>query len=107
MAEFHKALSDETRLKILEMLTGNELCVCEIYEKLSMPQPTVSHHLKILKYAGLVNDRKDGKWVYYSLNFKRIAELHELNLSKIITPILKSEYTPVNSTCNSTCCEKK
>lgn len=68
IAEFYKALGDEIRLKILHMLTEQEMCVCEIFDKLDMSQPAVSHHLKILRQAGLVKDSRDGKWIYYSLN---------------------------------------
>lgn len=50
------------------MLAEQEMCVCEIIDKLGMSQPAVSHHLKILKHANLVNDTREGKWIYYSLN---------------------------------------
>ena len=79
-----KALSDETRLQILEMLTMGELCACKILEKFQFTQPTLSYHMKNLTQAGLVSARKEGKWTYYSLNedtlqaagsyFTRIAE---------------------------------
>jgi ArsR family transcriptional regulator len=62
-----KALADSTRLRILGLLTVREMCVCEIMVALSLTQPTASHHLKILENAGLVRDRKEGKWVFYSL----------------------------------------
>ncbi|CUH95584.1 hypothetical protein P22_1657 [Propionispora sp. 2/2-37] len=62
-----KAFGDETRLKIIEMLLGKELCVCDILEAFDKTQPVISHHLKILKHAGLVTDVRDGKWIYYSL----------------------------------------
>jgi ArsR family transcriptional regulator len=68
IAEFYKALGDETRLKILQMLSEQEMCVCEILDRLAMSQPAVSHHLKIMKQAGLVTDSRDGKWIYYTLN---------------------------------------
>jgi len=68
IAEFYKALGDEVRLKILHMLSEGEMCVCEIIDKLEMSQPAVSHHLKILRQAGVVTDTRDGKWIYYSLN---------------------------------------
>ncbi|PKM80802.1 MAG: ArsR family transcriptional regulator [Firmicutes bacterium HGW-Firmicutes-14] len=68
IAEFYKALGDEVRLKILHMLTEREMCVCEIIDRLDMSQPAVSHHLKILRQAGLVKDSREGKWIYYSLN---------------------------------------
>jgi len=67
LAQIFKALGDETRLKIVEMLLGKELCVCDILDAFDKTQPVISHHLKILKYAGLVADSRDGKWIYYSL----------------------------------------
>lgn len=68
VATVFKALGDETRLSIVKMLVGKELCVCDIIDAFSMSQPAISHHLKILKHAGIVNDSRDGKWIYYSLN---------------------------------------
>jgi ArsR family transcriptional regulator len=62
-----KALSDETRLRVVKLLEGGELCVCELMEVLDMSQPRISRHLSVLKNAGLVDDRREGKWVYYSL----------------------------------------
>lgn len=64
---FH-ALSDETRLQILEFLRGGERCVCDLTDGLDAAQSRLSFHLKTLKDAGLVIDRKQGRWVYYSLN---------------------------------------
>ncbi|WP_461570060.1 ArsR/SmtB family transcription factor [Thermincola ferriacetica] len=83
IAEFFKALGDETRLKIINMLAEQEMCVCEILDKLNMSQPAVSHHLKILRQAGLVKDSRDGKWIYYSLNgdvFKEVFEGEEVGV---------------------------
>lgn len=70
-----KALSDETRLRILKLLEHGELCVCDIIAVLKMSQPKVSFHLGILKEAGFVKDRKEGRWIHYSIDdsdiFKR------------------------------------
>jgi ArsR family transcriptional regulator len=63
-----KALSDETRLRIIKLLEEGELCVCDITAALDMVQPKVSFHLSSLKEAGLIKDRKQGKWIHYSLN---------------------------------------
>jgi len=63
-----KALSEETRLRILKLLENGELCVCDITEALNMTQPNISFHLGMLKEAGLIKDRKEGRWMYYSLN---------------------------------------
>src|SRR5947208_14946575 len=65
-AAFH-ALSDPTRLQILDRLRGGERCVCELTDALDAAQSRLSFHLKTLKDAGLVADRRDGRWVYYSL----------------------------------------
>ena len=67
-AEYFKALGDETRLRILCLLVYAEsgLCVCELTDALEIPQYNISRHLKILKNAGLVEERKEGRWVYFS-----------------------------------------
>lgn len=62
-----KACSDETRLRLLFLLSERELCVCELVSILNMPQGKVSRHLSTLKHAGLVSDRRDGVWMYYAL----------------------------------------
>jgi len=67
-----KALSDETRLRIIKLLEQGELCVCDITAALDMVQPKVSFHLNALKEAGLIKDRKQGKWIHYSLNEKEL-----------------------------------
>lgn len=62
-----KALGDKSRLRIINMVAGKPLCVCEITQVLKLSQSTVSGHLRVLKDAGLLSDRKDGLWVEYSL----------------------------------------
>ncbi len=74
LSKMFKALGDETRLGIVNLLRTREMCVCEIMAALNLTQPTASHHLMILENAGLVKDRKEGKWVFY-----RIAETKLLN----------------------------
>jgi ArsR family transcriptional regulator, arsenate/arsenite/antimonite-responsive transcriptional repressor len=74
---FH-ALSDETRLAVVEMLRGGERCVCDLQDALDAAQSRLSFHLKVLKDAGLVTDRKEGRWSYYSLNTERLAEASEV-----------------------------
>ena len=73
---FH-ALSDETRLGLLERLTAGEHCVCELTEVMGAAQSRLSFHLKVLKEAGLIHDRREGRWMYYSLNPEAIEELKE------------------------------
>ncbi|MBI5893258.1 MAG: winged helix-turn-helix transcriptional regulator [Deltaproteobacteria bacterium] len=68
IVKIYKALSDETRLRILNLLHDGELCVCHIMDILHMGQSKVSRHLTYLKNAGLVHDRRKGLWVYYSLS---------------------------------------
>src|SRR3989338_6814822 len=63
-----KALSDETRLRILKLLENGELCVCDITDVLNMSQPNISFHLAMLKEAGLIKDRRNGRWMHYSLD---------------------------------------
>lgn len=63
-----KALSEEIRLRIIKLLEGGELCVCDLVAALDMSQPKVSFHLNALKEAGLIKDRKQGKWTHYRLD---------------------------------------
>lgn len=63
-----KALSDPNRVKVVKVLQQRDMCVCEIQEALGLSQPTVSKHLKILEDAGIVQSKKDGLWVCYSLS---------------------------------------
>ena len=68
-----RALADETRLKVIERLREGEQCVCDLTDELGASQSRMSFHLKALKDAGLVTDRKDGRWVYYALNPEAFA----------------------------------
>ena len=74
---FH-ALSDETRLAVLEMLGDGERCVCDLQEALDAAQSRLSFHLKVLKEAGLVTDRKEGRWSYYTLAPEAFGEAHDV-----------------------------
>ena len=74
---FH-ALSDETRLAVLEMLRGGERCVCELQAELDAAQSRLSFHLKVLKEAGLVTDRKEGRWSYYALVPETLGVAHDV-----------------------------
>jgi ArsR family transcriptional regulator len=80
-SRFFKALADVTRVRILKLLEVKEMCVCEVMVALGLTQPTTSHHLRILENASLVNDRKEGKWVYYSISDPKLIEnMHKLNI---------------------------
>lgn len=67
-AKIFKALSDPSRLKILDMLSCGEKCACEILESFDFTQPTLSHHMKVLMECGLVKSRKEGLWSHYCLD---------------------------------------
>jgi ArsR family transcriptional regulator len=84
-AEIFKAMSDPCRLKILSLLRDGELCVCEIMVAVDRPQSSTSHHLSILKDAGLIKERKDGKWSKYRLSDGAVIEM--LNLVKLMKEI--------------------
>jgi ArsR family transcriptional regulator, arsenate/arsenite/antimonite-responsive transcriptional repressor len=73
---FH-ALSDETRLRLLELLTDGEQCVCDLTDALKTGQSRLSFHLKTLKDVGLLTDRRDGRWVYYALSAEAVEELSD------------------------------
>ena len=76
-----KAISDPKRLKIIDMLSCDELCACEILEKFDISQPTLSHDMRKLEEVGLVTSRREGKNIYYSLNKASLDEIEDsLNL---------------------------
>jgi ArsR family transcriptional regulator len=77
-ALFMKALSDETRLKIFNMLADGELCACKILEDFDITQPTLSYHMKILTESGLVNSRRDGVWMKYSINKDNLQSIKQM-----------------------------
>jgi DNA-binding transcriptional ArsR family regulator len=74
-----KAVADVTRLKILKLLSGGELCICEIMLALKRPQSSISHNLSILEDAGLVKERKEGKWCRYRISDGAVTDM--LNLA--------------------------
>ncbi len=78
LARFFHALSDETRLRIVARLLAGEQCVCNLTDFLDAGQSRLSFHLKTLREAGLVEDRRDGRWVHYSLNHSALAEIGAL-----------------------------
>jgi ArsR family transcriptional regulator len=82
--KFLKAISEESRLKILCMLRESEKCVCEIWQYLGLPQNLASHHLKVLKDLNLIDSRKEGLKVFYSIN-KRVIS----NYLKLLTKFLR------------------
>ena len=77
-AIFMKALADETRVKIFDMLSDGELCACKILEDFNITQPTLSYHMKILCDSRLVSGRRDGVWMRYSINKNGLDSLKNL-----------------------------
>lgn len=72
-----KALSDSNRLRIVQSLLDGERCACRLLEQFSITQPTLSHHMKVLRECGLVQVRKDGKWSHYSLNYETLTAFRQ------------------------------
>ena len=87
-----KAKSEETRLKIIDMLSCGEMCACVILEEFSISQSTLSYHMKILSESGLVNAVRDGAWMRYTLNKKKTDEV----IAFVNAGIFLTE-TPVNN----------
>ena len=85
IARVFKAFCDESRIEILKELSDGEKCACKLLEKLEIGQSTLSHHMKILCDAKIVNGRKEGKWTHYSINAQGINIAQELlkNVTKV------------------------
>jgi len=95
ITEVLKALADNSRLEIINLLSCGKMCVCDIVEELDLSQPNISHHLKILKNVDLIIATKRGRWIDYELNQDKFKLLQD-NLQLLITkpedcPIKKSE----------------
>jgi DNA-binding transcriptional ArsR family regulator len=83
LAELFKVFGDSTRIKILWALDESEMCVCDIANLLNMTQSAISHQLRVLKQAGLVKNRKEGKVVYYSLDDEHVQQIFDQGLTHI------------------------
>lgn len=88
-------MSNDKRLEIIEILKNGETCACKFNDELNLAQSTVSHHMKILETANIVTSRKDGKWIYYSLNSKTFEEVsiyfNNFQIEKIFACSCKGE----------------
>jgi ArsR family transcriptional regulator len=91
--ELFHALSDETRLEIIELLRKGERCVCDLTDTLDAAQSRLSFHLRVLKDAGIVRDRKDGRWVHYELVAETFEEVETL------VDGMKPRALPVKANC--------
>lgn len=76
-AQVFKALSDQLRLAILDQLAGGPRCVCDIRDELDIAGNLLSHHLKVLRQAGLVHSERDGRWVIYALDEEGLAQVRD------------------------------
>ncbi|MDD3365244.1 MAG: metalloregulator ArsR/SmtB family transcription factor [Syntrophomonas sp.] len=106
-----KALGEPTRLKIIKLLATKELCVCDLEEIMQISQPRISQHLKILKYAGLVNERKEGQRSICSLNRALLNNSISEFMEYIIKPLedipeLAEEYSRMPATDGEACMKK-
>ena len=77
-AKMLRAMSDPKRLRIVDMLSCGEMCACQILEEFQITQPTLSHDMKVLAEAGIVNQSREGKNIYYSLNTEALSSLHQI-----------------------------
>ncbi len=85
IAEVFKALSDENRIHILRSLRDGEKCACSLLEELSISQPTLSHHMKILCDSGLVEGRREGKWMHYTICPEQVCRVGKL-MQQLLCP---------------------
>lgn len=77
-AGYFHALGDETRLRVLDLLRAGERCVCDLASGAGVAQPRLSYHLRALREAGILLDRRQGRWIYYRINPAAVAELSRL-----------------------------
>lgn len=82
-AKVFKSLADKNRVKIVDILSNGEQCACDLLKEFEFSQPTLSHHMKVLIEAGIVNARKSGKWQHYSLN-ENFINSFDYNIKSIL-----------------------
>ena len=97
--ELFHALSDETRLQILDLLRDGERCVCDLQTDVGAAQSRLSFHLRVLRDAGLVTDRKDGRWSFYALAADTLAEVHDHVVSLRSATALGRKKLPLIARC--------
>ena len=88
MEQFFRALAERTRLRLLNLMSGQEICVCYFVEVLGLPQSTISRHLAYMRRAGLVQSRREGKWMHY-----RLTEPKQPTVQAILREVLKSFHS--------------
>lgn len=109
LTRLFRALGDETRLRIVALLSHGELCVCHVEKALELSQPNVSRHLGILRMAGVVDARRDGTWVYY-----RIAEQEHDAVRELLTTLtatfgaeraIRADHAKLRKSCGPSACK--
>jgi ArsR family transcriptional regulator len=98
---FFKALSDQTRFDIFTLLLSREMCVCEIVDRLKLSQSLISHHLYHLRVVGLVNVRREGTWIFYSIDHEK---LNQYKL-EFLQELQRASTTEIP--CKFVCCQKQ
>ncbi len=98
---FFKVLSDQTRFEILTLLLAREMCVCELVGQLRLSQSLISHHLYHLKVAGLVHMRREGTWIFYSVDHERLNEYKFGFLKEL------QKATAAKIPCRFDCCKEQ
>jgi ArsR family transcriptional regulator len=101
LTECYKAMADKTRLKILALVKHEELCVCELVEILKMTQPSISQHLRKLKQAKLVKERRSSQWIFYSIDGDMYPFIQE-NLNAL--PDMSSDIERLKASGLKVCC---
>lgn len=109
LSQLFRALGDETRLRIVALLAHGELCVCHLEKALDLSQPSVSRQLGVLRAANVVEARRDGTWVYYSIS----AQSHDLVESQLETltkafgaeRALRADHTRLRKSCGPNACK--
>ncbi|NJL49211.1 MAG: winged helix-turn-helix transcriptional regulator [Leptolyngbyaceae cyanobacterium SM2_5_2] len=98
-----KALADPFRFEVVELLQQQEMCVCDLRDRMDIAQSKLSFHLKILREAGLITARQDGRWIYYSLNRPEFMELEDyLNTLRCLGPVRPARLCPPPNQPNAT-----
>jgi ArsR family transcriptional regulator len=109
LTKLFRALGDETRLRIVAMLSHGELCVCHLEKALELPQPNVSRQLGILRMAGVVDARRDGTWVYYKLAAQEHDGVQDVlaTLTKTFGAerAIRTDHAKLKKACGPTSCK--
>lgn len=109
LTRLFRALGDETRLRIVALLSHGELCVCHVERALGIGQPNVSRHLGILRAAGVVEPRRDGTWVYYKLAAQDHAAVEQLLATLVETfgaeRAIRADHAKLRKACGPDACK--